>query len=49
MVTYSHFKPFDITLDGGCMFERSFDFFRLPVSERTKPAGYIRLGVEAKF
>src|SRR2546423_2503217 len=41
MVTYSHFKPLDITLDGGCMIQRDFDFFRVPVSARTKPAPYI--------
>jgi len=49
MVTYSHFKPFDITLDGGCVLQRNFDFFRVPVSARTKPAPYIRVGIEAKF
>ena len=49
MVTYSHFKPFEITLDGGCMIQRDFDFFRVPVSARTKPAPYIRLAIEAKF
>lgn len=49
IVTYSHFKPFDIMLDGGLVLQRNFDFFRVPVSARTKPAPYIRLAIEAKF
>ena len=32
MATYSHFKPFDITLDAGCMIRRDFDFFRAEAS-----------------
>ena len=49
MVTYSHFKPFEITLDGGCMLERDFEFFRADASAKTKPAPYVRLAIEAKF
>src|SRR6267154_184803 len=48
-ITYSHFKPFDITLDGGCTFRRDFDFFRAEASVKTDPAPYVRLAVEAKF
>src|SRR6266478_6440376 len=47
--TYSHFKPFDITLDVGCTFRREFDFFRAEASVKTDPAPYVRLAVEAKF
>jgi len=48
-VTYSHFKPFDITLDGGCTFRRYFDFFRAEAGVKTDPAPYVRLAIEAKF
>src|SRR6267154_2010242 len=48
-ITYSHFKPFDITLDVGCTFRRDFDFFRAEASVKTDPAPYVRLAVEAKF
>src|SRR5919108_4912120 len=41
MATYSHFKPFDITLDAGVMIQRDFDFFRAEVEAKTKPAPYI--------
>ena len=47
--TYSHFKPFDITLDVGCTIRRDFDFFRVPASVKTDPAPYVRFAVEAKF
>src|SRR6266853_2194464 len=47
--TYSHFKPFDITLDVGCTIKRDFDFFRAEASAKTDPAPYVRLAVEAKF
>src|SRR5438552_3611168 len=47
--TYSHFKPFDITLDVGCTFRRDFDFFRAEAAVKTDPAPYIRFAVEAKF
>jgi hypothetical protein len=49
MVTYSHFKPFDITLDAGCTYRRDFDFFRAEAEVKTEPAPYVRLGIEAKF
>jgi|SRR5215475_8586195 len=49
MVTYSHFKPFDITLDAGCTIRRDFDFFRAEAEVKTEPAPYVRLGIEAKF
>jgi hypothetical protein len=47
--TYSHFKPFDITLDAGCMVRRYFDFFRAEAGVKTDPAPYVRLAIEAKF
>src|SRR6266496_3327503 len=47
--TYSHFKPFEITLDAGCTFKRDFDFFRTEASAKTRPAPYVRLAIEAKF
>jgi len=48
-VTYSHFKPFDITLDAGYTIRRQFDFYRDEVSAKLDPAPYIRLAIEAKF
>src|SRR6266516_121965 len=48
-VTYSHFKPFDLTLDVGCTIQRDFDFFRVPTSVKSDPAPYARFAVEAKF
>jgi len=48
-VTYSHFKPLDITLDVGCTIRRDFDFFRAEAAVKTDPAPYVRLAVEAKF
>src|SRR5438067_7313789 len=47
--TYPHFKPFDITLDVGCMIRRDFDFFRAEAAVKTDPAPYVRFAVEAKF
>src|SRR5216110_1179673 len=47
--TYSNFKPFDITLDVGCMIRRDFDFFRAEAAVKTDPAPYVRFAVEAKF
>jgi hypothetical protein len=47
--TYSHFKPFDLTLDIGCTFRRDFDFFRAEAAVKTDPAPYVRFAVEAKF
>src|SRR5881394_1526475 len=44
--TYSHFKPFDITLDVGCMIRRDFDFFRAEAAVKTDPAPYVRFAVE---
>src|SRR6266436_1030311 len=48
-ITYSHFKPFDITLDGGYTFRRDFDFFRAEAAVKSDPAPYVRFAVEAKF
>lgn len=48
-VTYSHFKPLDITLDVGCTVQRNFDFFRAEAAVKTDPAPYVRLAIEAKF
>src|SRR6266704_1074826 len=39
--TYSHFKPFDITLDAGYTFKRDFDFFRAEASAKLDPAPYV--------
>src|SRR5256884_1800829 len=47
--TYSHFKPFDITLDVGCTLRREFDFFRAEAAVKSDPAPYVRLAIEAKF
>jgi hypothetical protein len=47
--TFSHFKPFDITLDAGCTIRRDFDFFRAEASAKTDPAPYVRLAITAKF
>src|SRR3989475_4618133 len=47
--TYSHFKPFDLTLDGGYTFRRDFDFFRAEAAVKSDPAPYVRFAVEAKF
>jgi hypothetical protein len=47
--TYSHFKPFDITLDVGATVRRDFDFFRAEASVKSDPAPYVRLAIEAKF
>jgi len=49
MVTYSHFKPFDLTLDVGCSIRRQFDFFRAEASVHDDPAPYVRFAIEAKF
>ncbi|HEY6112088.1 MAG TPA: hypothetical protein VIV62_06210 [Chthoniobacterales bacterium] len=48
-VTYSGWKPFDITLGGGITAYREFDFFRANVRAKTDPAPYARLAIEAKF
>ncbi len=47
--TYSHFKPFDITLDVGATIRRDFDFFRAEAEVKTDPAPYVRLAIETKF
>jgi hypothetical protein len=47
--TYSHFKPFDLTLDVGCTFRRDFDFFRAEARVKSDPAPYVRFAIEAKF
>jgi hypothetical protein len=48
-VSYSGIKHFKITAAAGCTFKRDFDFFRVGVSERTDPAPYVQLSVDAKF
>ena len=48
-VTYSGFKPFDITAGAGYTFERDFNFFRAHVRAKTDPAPFVRLAIEAKF
>src|ERR1700720_1710651 len=47
--TYSHFKPFDITLSVGAPVSPDSDFFRAEPAVKTDPAPYGRLAVEAKF
>src|SRR5881398_880375 len=48
-VRYSGFKPFEITLGGGCTVRRDFDFFRAEASAKTRPAPFVKFEVEAKF
>jgi hypothetical protein len=48
-ISYSGIKHFKITAAAGCTFKRDFDFFRVGVSERTDPAPYVQLTVDAKF
>jgi hypothetical protein len=48
-VTYSGFKPFDITVGGGYTFKRDFDFFRANVRAKLDPAPYVTVAIEAKF
>ncbi len=47
--TYSHFKPFDITVGVGATIQRDFDFFRAEASAKTGPAPYAKFEIEAKF
>jgi hypothetical protein len=47
--SYSGFKPFKVVAGVGCTIWRDFDFFRVSVREKTDPAPYVRLGIEAKF
>jgi len=47
--SYSGIKHFKITAIGGCTFLRDFDFFRAHVSEKTDPAPYVQLSIDAKF
>jgi hypothetical protein len=48
-VSYSGFKPLEITLGGGCNFERDFDFYRAEASVKTRPAPFVKFEIEAKF
>ena len=48
-VSYSGFKPLEITLGGGCTFERDFDFFRAEASAKTRPAPFVKFEIVAKF
>jgi hypothetical protein len=48
-VKYSGLKPFNIIAGAGCTFRRNFDFFRLPVEEKTDPAPYLRVALEGRF
>jgi hypothetical protein len=47
--SYSGFKPFKISAGAGYTLIRDFDFFRVGVREKTDPAPYFRLSIEAKF
>src|SRR6266581_4655691 len=48
-VSYSGFKPFEVTLGGGCTVRRDFDFFRAEASAKTRPAPFVKFEVVAKF
>src|SRR5216110_3085805 len=48
-VSYSGFKPFEVTLGGGCTVERHFDFFRAEARVKTNPAPFVKFEVEARF
>lgn len=48
-ISYSGFKPFKIKAAGGYTFVRDFNFFRLPVREKTDPAPYFQLMIDARF
>jgi hypothetical protein len=50
-ITYSHFKPFDVTLGAGYNFERQFDFFRSGPGQKYDATGapYVKIAIEAKF
>src|SRR5881275_3654147 len=48
-VSYSGFKPLEITLGGGCTFERDFDFFRAEASAKTRPAPFVKFEIVARF
>ena len=48
-LSYSGLKPFKIIAAGGCTIEREFDFFRHDVAEKTDPAPFVRLAIEARF
>jgi len=47
--TYSGFKPFQITLGAGYIFQRTFDYFRLHESFNTGGTPFFRLGIGAQF
>lgn len=48
-VSYSGLKPFKITAAGGYTFVRAFDFYRVGVREKTDPAPYFQLSLDARF
>src|SRR5881296_1335611 len=48
-VSYSGFKPFEITAGGGVTVRRDFDFFRAEASAKTRPAPFVKVEIEAKF
>ena len=48
-VSYSGIKHFKISALAGCTFVRDFDFFRVHVSEKTDPAPFVQLSVDARF
>src|SRR5881396_2268439 len=48
-VSYSGFKPFEITLGAGCTVRRDFDFFRAEARVKTNPAPFVKFEVEARF
>jgi hypothetical protein len=48
-VSYSGFKPFEITAGAGCTVRRDFDFYRAEASAYTRPAPFVKFEIEAKF
>ena len=49
LVTYSGWKPFDIVLGAGYVFERSFDFHRVGEQLNTGGAPYLKFSIDAEF
>ncbi len=47
--SYSGIKGVKINAGAGCTFLREFDFFRAERTEKSDPAPYARLSIEAKF
>jgi hypothetical protein len=48
-VTFSKWKPFDLVLNAGYAFDRTFDYYRADKSFKADPAPYVRLELDAEF